>query len=511
MTSSRRLISGARRVGALALLLVLGSLLIPVSGALAAVSVSKAELSSGELVVEGSGATANATITVSSSESTATGRADTGGRFKVRASGFRSSTCQATVTDGSTSVVVMLSRCTATSSPPPPSSSNVITPDVAEIGPGYVGADFTTHSSSTTTMTFGPDTLGPVRWEIVAGALPSGLSLVDPNAGFTPAKSIHVSVAGTPTTAQTSTFTIRATDANGLTATRTYTIVINPPLTLAITPQPWAPVKVGEFANLWIEGSGGVRPYRWAHTAGQLPPGMVLIQDNPDGPLVRVGGTPTTAGEFGFSLRLTDVQGAAVSRTFSVTVAPASEPVPQPEPAPAALSSLGLSPASVTGGTASTGTVTLDAAAPSGGASVTLASSNTAAAIAPATVTIAAGSTSATFTISTSAVSSNTTSTISATYAGVTRTASLAVNSPASSADTVSIARAEYDSDKRQLRVEATSSSSGATLQVYVSATNELIGTLSAGRGEFSWPSNPQNVTVKSSLGGSATRTVTLK
>jgi hypothetical protein len=47
---------------------------------------------------------------------------------------------------------------------------------------------------------------------------------------------------------------------------------------------------------------------------------MTLIQDNPSGPLVRVGGTPTAAGTFGFTLQLTDATGAAVSRTFTVTV-----------------------------------------------------------------------------------------------------------------------------------------------------------------------------------------------
>ena len=83
-------------------------------------------------------------------------------------------------------------------------------------------------------------------------------------------------------------------------------------------------------------------------------------------------------------------------------------------------------------------------------------------------------------------------------------------------ADTVAIQVAEYASGNRQLRVEATSSSSSATLQVFVTSTNALIGTLQndgggRSRGDFSWPSNPQNITVRSSLGGSATRTVTVK
>ena len=83
-------------------------------------------------------------------------------------------------------------------------------------------------------------------------------------------------------------------------------------------------------------------------------------------------------------------------------------------------------------------------------------------------------------------------------------------------ADTVSIQLAEYDADKDELRVEATGSNASATLRVYVTSTNTLIGTLTNEgggryRGEFSWPSNPQSITVRSSLGGQATRTVTLK
>jgi hypothetical protein len=83
-------------------------------------------------------------------------------------------------------------------------------------------------------------------------------------------------------------------------------------------------------------------------------------------------------------------------------------------------------------------------------------------------------------------------------------------------ADIISIQLAEYSAGNDELRVEATSSNANATLSVYVTSTNTLIGTLrneggGRYRGDFSWPTNPQNITVRSSLGGSATRTVTLK
>ena len=117
---------------------------------------------------------------------------------------------------------------------------------------------------------------------------------------------------------------------------------------------------------------------------------------------------------------------SGVTRTATLTVNP---------PAPTAtLSSISVSPSSVTGGTGSTGTVTLSSGAPSGGAVVSLTSSNTAAANVPASVTIATGATTATFAATTSSVASSTAVTITATYAGVTRTTILTVNPPGQSA-----------------------------------------------------------------------------
>src|SRR5258706_375243 len=96
-------------------------------------------------------------------------------------------------------------------------------------------------------------------------------------------------------------------------------------------------------------------------------------------------------------------------------------------PASVTLCSLLVNPASCTGGNSSTGTVTLSGAAPSGGAVVTLSSSNTTVARVPSSVTVAAGATSATFALSTSAVVASTTVSISGTYGGATRSASLTV------------------------------------------------------------------------------------
>jgi len=95
----------------------------------------------------------------------------------------------------------------------------------------------------------------------------------------------------------------------------------------------------------------------------------------------------------------------------------------------ASLSSVSVNPASVIGGSSSTGTVGLNNAAPSGGALVALSSSSAAASV-PASVKVAAGATSATFPISTAGVSISTAAQISGTYSSVTKTAILTVNPP---------------------------------------------------------------------------------
>jgi hypothetical protein len=96
-----------------------------------------------------------------------------------------------------------------------------------------------------------------------------------------------------------------------------------------------------------------------------------------------------------------------------------------------AVSSVTLTPATVTGGTSSTGTVTLRSA-PSGNAIVALASSNSQLAVVPGTVTVPAGRTSATFTVNTASVTATSTVVISAAYENVTQSATLTITAPGS-------------------------------------------------------------------------------
>jgi choice-of-anchor B domain-containing protein len=104
-----------------------------------------------------------------------------------------------------------------------------------------------------------------------------------------------------------------------------------------------------------------------------------------------------------------------VTKTAALTVTPPS------------LIGLQLTPATITGGCAtSTGKVTLDGKAPPGGALVTLADTNPAATV-PASVTVAAGATTATFVITSTSQSVERTGQVTATYKGSSRSATLKV------------------------------------------------------------------------------------
>lgn len=81
--------------------------------------------------------------------------------------------------------------------------------------------------------------------------------------------------------------------------------------------------------------------------------------------------------------------------------------------------SIGFNPNPVTGGNATVGTITLDAAAPSNGAAVALTSSDNSIAILPAKVTVPAGKKSVTFNVTTKSVLGQKSAVVTATFNGV--------------------------------------------------------------------------------------------
>jgi hypothetical protein len=153
---------------------------------------------------------------------------------------------------------------------------------------------------------------------VIAGTLPAGVTLT--TVGL---------LAGTPTTAGSSTFTIRGTDANGCFAELSYTIVIAaapppPPVcpTITLSPPTLPNGTVGVAYSQTIVGNGGNAPYSFGVTAGGLPAGVTLTAAG------LLAGTPTTAGSSTFTVRGTDVDGCFATLPYTIVIAAAPPPPP---------------------------------------------------------------------------------------------------------------------------------------------------------------------------------------
>jgi Putative Ig domain len=155
----------------------------------------------------------------------------------------------------------------------------------------------------------------PYSWSLVSGTVPAGLRF----AGNDLRLSRTTGVTGVPTRVQTTTFTVRARDGAGNTATRTFSLSVGPAAPLVITNQTGTlPAgRVGVAYETGVFPGGGVPPYTWSHVAGTLPPGL-RVQASPG----RVLGTPTTAGTFAFTLRVADSGGQSATQVFTITVSP---------------------------------------------------------------------------------------------------------------------------------------------------------------------------------------------
>ena len=155
----------------------------------------------------------------------------------------------------------------------------------------------------------------PYRWSLVSGRVPDGLRFAGDDLRLTRT----TGVTGVPTRVQTTTFTVRARDGAGNTATKTFTLTVDPanPLIINNGSDQLPDGKVGVPYETGLFPLGGEPPWRWSHVGGTLPPGL-FVQASPG----RVKGTPTTAGSFTFTVRVDDSAGQFATGQFHIQVAP---------------------------------------------------------------------------------------------------------------------------------------------------------------------------------------------
>lgn len=103
----------------------------------------------------------------------------------------------------------------------------------------------------------------------------------------------------------------------GTTATKTFTLTVDPANPLVVTngTSQLTDGTVGVAYEIGLFAGGGVSQYTWSHVAGTLPPGP-FVQASPG----RVKGTPTAAGIFTFTVRVADAAGQSTTQQFTIRV-----------------------------------------------------------------------------------------------------------------------------------------------------------------------------------------------
>jgi hypothetical protein len=150
----------------------------------------------------------------------------------------------------------------------------------------------------------------PYHWSLSSGTLPTGLTL-NQSTG---------SIAGKPTVAGTSTFTIAVIDSGSPSQSQSAQLAITiAPTPLAFTTSA-APAGVTAVAYSYsLQASGGTSPYHWSVSSGSLPAGLSLNASNG-----LISGAPTAAGSSTFSIAVTDSSSPSQSKSaqLAITIAP---------------------------------------------------------------------------------------------------------------------------------------------------------------------------------------------
>jgi len=143
----------------------------------------------------------------------------------------------------------------------------------------------------------------PYTYAITEGSLPSGYTL----------NSTTGVIYGMTMNSGVYNFRVTATDSNGLTGYRSYSIKICPNVT--ISPATLPSGAFGVYYEQVIIAGGGSAPYNFSITSGNLPPGLLL--NITTGVLY---GTPISNGNYVFTISATDSNGCFGTRQYSLTI-----------------------------------------------------------------------------------------------------------------------------------------------------------------------------------------------
>ncbi|WP_294231262.1 SdrD B-like domain-containing protein [Prosthecobacter sp.] len=158
------------------------------------------------------------------------------------------------------------------------------------------------YASYSRTLSVGGGT-APYTWTVSSGVLPTGMTL-----------STSGVLSGTPTGLGSSTFVVRATDAENCVGTQSYTFTVDyPPITILPPTLPNATRLVPYFQQ--VTASGGTAPYTFSKLTGNLPSGITISSTGV------ISGTTTSApGDYSFTVQALDANGAPGTQPYTITI-----------------------------------------------------------------------------------------------------------------------------------------------------------------------------------------------
>lgn len=146
----------------------------------------------------------------------------------------------------------------------------------------------------------------PYTWALSPGPLPAVLGL-NASTGL---------ISGTPAAAGPSAFAIKVTDITGASTTKAFALTVLPAVTIATASLPNG--TVGLAYNQTLTAANGLAPYTWSVTAGSPPAGVVL-----NAATGTLAGTPTVAGPFSFTIKVTDALTGTATKAYAGMIASA--------------------------------------------------------------------------------------------------------------------------------------------------------------------------------------------
>jgi hypothetical protein len=188
-----------------------------------------------------------------------------------------------------------------------PGSSGVLQiANNATLTPGVIGAPYSLALTAS-------GEAGPYSWTItpLKGLLPPGLSFSQ--AGV---------ISGIPLVAGTFTFSVQVIDSSSHAAQKAVSVTINE-AALTVATAALRPGIKGIPYSQQLLGAGGMPPYRWAVTSGQLPDGLSL-----DAGAGVLSGTPSVTGTFGITISVSDAASQVAPKTLQLLVV-GTDSVPQ--------------------------------------------------------------------------------------------------------------------------------------------------------------------------------------